>query len=80
MAFVALLDKLYAIEQPREPDTSVGPLRRRTATRSRAQVANDAKVMGYMKTLVARLKDELKSAQSELDILRARPADRKSVV
>ena len=37
-------------------------------------MANDAKVMEYMKTRVVRLEQELKSAQRELNMLRMRPA------
>ena len=37
-------------------------------------MANDAAVMRYMKARVAKLEQELKSAQSELDRMRARPA------
>ena len=52
----------------------VGSSSPHTATRSQAQVANDAKVMEYMKTRVVRLEQELKSAQRELNTLRMRPA------
>ena len=37
-------------------------------------MANDAKVMDYMKSRVVKLEQELKSAQSELNVLRMRPA------
>ena len=37
-------------------------------------MANDAKVMEYMKTRVVRLEQDLKSAQSELNMLKMRPA------
>ena len=37
-------------------------------------MANDAKVMEYIKTRCVRLEQELKSAQRELNTLRMRPA------
>ena len=37
-------------------------------------MANDARVMEYMKTRCVRLERELKSAQRELDMLKMRPA------
>ena len=61
-------------EQSREPAASTGSSQAPTTTRSQAQVANDAKVMEYMKTRCMRLERELKSAQRELDTLRMRPA------
>ena len=37
-------------------------------------MANDNKVNGYTRNRIGKLEQELRSAQSELDILRARPA------
>ena len=62
------------MEQPREPDTPVGSSQPQTATRSQAQVANDAKVMEYMKARFVSLEQELKSAKNELKILKMRAA------
>ena len=60
--------------QPQSPDMPVGSLQSQPATRSRAQVANDAKVMAYMKARVVKLEQELKNAQIDLNTMRARPA------
>ena len=37
-------------------------------------MANDARVMAYMKARVVKLEQELKDAQRDLDLRRARPA------
>ena len=64
---------MVMFEQPRKSDTSVGSSQSQTATRSQAQVANDAKVMEYMKTRVVKLEQELRNARSDLDVMKASP-------
>jgi len=61
-------------EQPREPATAAGSSQPHPETRTDAQVANDAKVMAYMKSRVVKLEQDLKSARNELSVLKARPA------
>ena len=53
---------------------TVGSSQPSPATRSQAQVANDAKVMEYMKTRFVSMEQELKSAQNELKRLSMGPA------
>ena len=60
-------------EQQKKLDTTVGSAQPHTATRSQAQVANDTKVMEYMKTRVVKLEQELRSARSDLDVMKASP-------
>ena len=59
-------------EQSREPAASTGSSQPQT-TRSQGQVANDAKVMEFMRTRYAKMEQELKNAQNELNRLRTRP-------
>ena len=61
-------------EQSREPAASTGSSQAPTTTRSQAQVANDAKVMEFMKTKFVKMEQDLKSAQNELRLLKMRPA------
>ena len=63
-----------SFEQPRKSKTPVGSSQSHPATRSQGQVANDARVMAYMKARVVKLEQELKSAQRDLDMMKARPA------
>ena len=44
------------------------------ASRSQAQVANDARVMAFAKARVVQLEQDLRSAQNELNTLKARLA------
>ena len=60
--------------QSRESAAATGSSQAPATTRSQGQVINDAKVMEYMKTKYAEMKQELKSAQDELNRLRMRPA------
>ena len=62
------------IEQSREPAASTGSSQASTTTRSQAQVANDAKVMEFMKTKFVKMEQDLKNAQNELTRLKMRPA------
>ena len=61
-------------EQSREPDTATSSSQAPITTRSQGQVANDAKVMEYMKAKFVKMEQELKNAQDELNRLRMRPA------
>ena len=61
-------------EQSREPATATGSSQAPTTTRSHGQVANDAKVIEYMKAKFVRMEQDLKDTQAELNRLRARPA------
>ena len=61
-------------EQSREPATATSSSQAPITTRSQGQVANDAKVMEYMKAKFVRMEQDLKDAQAELSRLRARPA------
>ena len=60
--------------QTREPTASTGSSQAPTTTRSQAQVANDAKVMEFMKTRFVKMEQDLKNAQDELNRLKMRPA------
>ena len=61
-------------EQSREPAASTDSSQAPAATRSQAQVANDAKVMEFMKTRFVKMEQDLKRAQKELEMLKTRPA------
>ena len=61
-------------EQSREPAASTGSSQAPAATRSQAQVVNDAKVMEFMKAKFVKMEQDLKNAQDELNRLRTRPA------
>ena len=61
-------------EQSRDPAAATGSSQAPITTRSQSQVANDAKVMEYVKAKYVEMKQELKNAQDELNRLRARPA------
>ena len=60
-------------EQSREPDAQGGSSQSQTVTRSQAQVANDARVMEFMKTRFVKMEQDLKNAQDELKRLKMRP-------
>ena len=65
---------IMPFEQSREPAASTGSSQAPTTTRSQAQVANDAKVMEFMKTKFVKMEQDLKSAQNELRLLKMKPA------
>ena len=60
-------------EQSREPAASTGSSQAPVATRSQAQVVNDAKVMEFIKTKFVKMEQDLKDAQAELNRLKTRP-------
>ena len=61
-------------EQSREPAASTGSSQAPATTRSEARVANDAKVMEFMKTKFVKMEQDLKNAQDELNSLKMRPS------
>ena len=61
-------------EQSRGPAASTGSSQAPVATRSQAQVVNDAKVMEFMKAKFVKMEQTLKNAQDELNRLKMRPA------
>ena len=65
---------IMPFEQSREPAASTGSSQAPSATRSQAQVVNDAKVMEFMKAKFVKMEQDLKDAQSELNRLKTRPA------
>ena len=65
---------IMPFEQPRKSAASTGSLQVPSITRSQAQVANDAKVMEFMKAKYVKMEQDLKNAQDELKRLKTRPA------